>query len=82
MNWVTFSPNASRYSLYYDLRPIVVDLFALSYMIVYPFVNFPASFMIDEKSVKWGVIINKFYLLAYNCCCINNGWRLSKGFFQ
>ena len=55
MNWVTFSSNSKKYQKYYELKPLLVDLFALSYMIVYPFVNFQASFIIEKKSVKWGV---------------------------
>ena len=57
MNWVTFVSNASNYTKYYGFSPLLVDMFALIYMITYPFVCFPQSYIIDNVSLRWGVII-------------------------
>ncbi len=57
MNWVTFSSITSDFSKYYNLKKIQVDLFGMLYIIAYPLVNFPESNFIDNKSMKYGVII-------------------------
>ena len=55
LNWVTFMPNANKYTEYYEVSSLFIDLFGLSYMIIYPFVCFPQSYVIDNVSLKGGV---------------------------
>jgi FLVCR family feline leukemia virus subgroup C receptor-related protein len=55
MQWVTFAPIASKFKKVYNLSTYHVDLFSLIYMMAYPFVNFPSSYIIDNKSMKLGV---------------------------
>jgi fucose permease len=55
MQWVTFAPIANKFKEIYELDTFDVDLFSMIYMIVYPFINFPSSYIIDNKSVRLGV---------------------------
>ena len=55
MQWVTFSPIADKFKVVYNLTTITLDLFSMSYMIISTFVNFPASYIIDNKSTRLGV---------------------------
>jgi fucose permease len=55
MQWVTFSAVADRFKKVYGISTTAVDLFSMSYMIVYPFINFPSSYVIDNKSTRLGV---------------------------
>jgi len=55
MNLITFSPIAKNFSLYYGISNLAVSFFALTYMILYPLVNFPQSNFIDNISMKYGV---------------------------
>jgi hypothetical protein len=56
MQWVTFSAIADRFKLNYSLDQYQVDLFSLIYMIIYPFLSFPSSYIIDNKNLRLGVI--------------------------
>jgi len=58
MNWVSFTSISSDFANFYELKHIEVNLFALLYIFIYPIVNFPASNIIDNKSMKFGVNIN------------------------
>ncbi len=60
MQWVCISSIASNFIIAYDVDSLLVDLFSLSYMIVFPFIFPIAAYIIDNKSVKNGVGI---YLL-------------------
>ncbi len=55
MQWVTFSPIADKFQKVYGMSRFLVDLFSMSYMIAYPFINFPSSYIIDNKSMRAGV---------------------------
>jgi hypothetical protein len=55
MQWVTFASIAKKFRIVYDLNQFQVDLFSLIYMILYPFFNFPASYLIDNKNLRLGV---------------------------
>jgi fucose permease len=55
MQWVTFSAIAKQFRDNYDLTQYQVDLFSTLYMIVYPFLSFPSSYIIDNKSIRLGV---------------------------
>jgi hypothetical protein len=55
MQWVTFSAIAKRFKEVHDLPTFAVDIFSMIYMIVYPFITFPSSYIIDNKSFRLGV---------------------------
>ena len=55
MQWVTYSAIADNFRTFNNISEFNVDLYSLCYMIVYPFVNFPSSYIIDNKSMKFGV---------------------------
>ena len=71
MQWVTFAPIATRFKEVYKLSTFKVNLFSMIYMIVYPFMNFPASYLIDNKSIRLGVLyknkIKDIYFSYFNC---------------
>lgn len=65
MQWVTFASIAAKFSKEYDIDPLAVDLFSLLYMIVYPFINFPSSYVVDNISLRFGLIFSaSFTILA------------------
>jgi hypothetical protein len=55
MQWVTFSAVARKFQRVYEINQYQVDLFSLLYMIIYPFVNFPSSYIMDNKNMRLGV---------------------------
>ena len=63
MQWVTFAPLSDFLVDHYKKTAIEIDTFSLVYMIVYPFVNFPSSYIIDNVSIRLGV--NKNYYYSY-----------------
>jgi hypothetical protein len=70
MQWVTFASIADRFKIVYDLNQFQVDMFSLIYMILYPLFNFPASYTIDNKNLRLGVIYTN---TDYNC----SSWNIS-----
>jgi fucose permease len=61
MQWVTFSSVAKDFKREYNLDQFQVDLFSMIYMIIYPFLSFPSSYIIDNKNIRLGV-----YSLQFN----------------
>jgi fucose permease len=57
LQWVTFAPIAKSFKEVYFLKTFHVDLFSMIYMFAYPFINFPSSYIIDNKSMRLGVCI-------------------------
>jgi len=53
IHWINFASIASEATKFYSVPAPMIDLFALSFMIVYLIVSFPASYIID----KWGMRI-------------------------
>ena len=72
MQWVTFSPISDNMILHYNKSSVAIDFFSLVYMIVYPFVNFPSSYILDKVSVRLGV---KFLLKIVIYCIIGHYYR-------
>ena len=60
MQWVTISPIAKSFKENYNLNTIQADMMSLIYMIVYPFVTPISSYVIDNKSMRLGVITINF----------------------
>ena len=75
MQWVTFSAIAKEFKVEYDLSQYQVDLFSTIYMMIYPFLSFPSSYIIDNKNLGLGVNKNN---LVKNICYINSYWSWFK----
>jgi fucose permease len=58
MQWVTFAPIATKFKQIYKTDSFHVDSFSMIYMIVYPLVTFPSSYIIDNKSIRLGITIS------------------------
>ncbi len=55
MNWITFAPMMNDVALIYDVSPdLILYLLTASFMIVYIFMNYPATWAIDKYGLKWG----------------------------
>jgi cyanate permease len=53
--WITFAPITSTAAGYYQVSELSVGLLSLIFLIVYIFVSFPASWVIDTYGVRVGV---------------------------
>ena len=56
--WCTFSSIAGQFKKIYELDQISIDLFSMSFMILYPFLTPPSSYLVDKISLKLGVNIH------------------------
>jgi MFS family permease len=55
MNWITFAPMMNDVAVIYDVSPdLILYLLTASFMIVYVFMNYPATWAIDKYGLKWG----------------------------
>ena len=50
--WVTFAPITSETAEHYHVSPLSVALLSMSFMIVYVFATFPASWLVDTKGFR------------------------------
>jgi MFS family permease len=68
MLWITFAPITGEAAGFYQVDPLQIGFLAMSFMIVYIFVSFPASWMIDtfgiRKGVGFGVILTGIFGLT------------------
>ena len=55
--WITFSAIATDFSDNYEIPLWKVNMFSLIYMIIYPFVCIPEGWLIDNFSLRFGIII-------------------------
>ena len=62
--FVTFVPISKEFSIYYDTSIWKVNMFALIYMIIYPFLFIPEGWFIDFKGIKLGLNISSAFLLV------------------
>ncbi len=53
--WITFASITTQAMDFYKVSDLSIGLLSLSFMVVYIFVSFPASWMIDTYGVKIGV---------------------------
>jgi hypothetical protein len=70
MQWVTFAGIATRFRLVFNLEQYLVDLFSMLYMIVYPIVNFPSSYAVDNWNMKAAVNIYNFIFSDVIFCIV------------
>ena len=55
VQWITFAPITSEAVTFYNVSPLQIDLLSLIFMIVYLFVSFPASYIIDTYGIRIGI---------------------------
>jgi sugar phosphate permease len=53
--WITFAPITSAAAQFYGVSELSIGLLSLSFMIVYIFISFPASWVIDTYGLRLGV---------------------------
>jgi MFS family permease len=68
MLWITFAPITGDAAVFYHVTPLQIGFLAMSFMIVYLFISFPASWAIDtfgiRKGVGFGVILTGIFGLS------------------
>lgn len=55
MLWITFAPITGDAARFYSVTPLQIGFLAMSFMIVYIFISFPASWAIDKYGIRKGV---------------------------
>ena len=55
MLWISFAPITGEAAGFYHVSPLQVGFLAMSFMIVYIFISFPASWTIDTFGIRKGV---------------------------
>ncbi len=55
MLWITFAPITGNAAEFYDVSALQIGFLAMSFMIVYIFISFPASWAIDTYGIRKGV---------------------------
>ena len=56
LQWLTISPISENFAIVYDRSITELNLFSLSYMVVFPFIFPVAAYIIEEKSVRGGMV--------------------------
>jgi MFS family permease len=55
MQWITFAPITSEAVEFYKVPAMQIDFLSLIFMVVYLFVSFPASYIIDTWGIRIGI---------------------------
>ena len=55
IQWIAFAPITSEAVAFYKVPAMQIDLLSLIFMIVYLFVSFPASYIIDTWGIRIGI---------------------------
>jgi L-ribulose-5-phosphate 4-epimerase len=63
--WITFAPITSETVVHYDVSPLRVALLSMSFMIVYVFATFPASWLVDTKGFRVGVAAGALLIAVF-----------------
>ena len=63
MHWVTFASCAAKFGKFYNLTDLEVDILSLVFMALYLFTSYPCSWIIDKKSMRWGLNISAILLI-------------------
>lgn len=53
--WITFAAVTTDAMQFYNVSDLSIGLLSLSFMVVYIFVSFPASWVIDTRGIRFGV---------------------------
>ena len=63
MHWVTFASCAAKFGKFYNLNNLEVDILSLVFMALYLFTSYPCSWIIDKKSMRWGLNISAILII-------------------
>jgi MFS family permease len=78
MLWITFAPITGDAAKFYHVTPLEIGFLAMSFMVVYIFISFPASWAIDtfgiRKGVGFGVILTGIFGLTRGLFGDNYTW--------
>lgn len=55
IQWITFAPITSEAVAFYKVPALQIDVLSIIFMIVYLFVSFPASYIIDTRGIRIGI---------------------------
>jgi cyanate permease len=55
IQWIAFAPVTSEAVAFYQVSALQIDLVSLIFMIVYLFISFPASYIIDTWGIRIGI---------------------------
>ena len=55
LQWIIFAPITSEAVKFYNVPALQIDLLSLIFMVVYIFVSFPASYIIDTWGIRIGI---------------------------
>ena len=55
IQWIAFAPISSEAVAFYKVAAIQIDLLSIIFMVVYIFVSFPASYIIDTWGIRLGI---------------------------
>jgi cyanate permease len=55
IQWIAFAPVTSEAVVFYQVSALQIDLVSLIFMIVYLFISFPASYIIDTWGIRIGI---------------------------
>jgi cyanate permease len=55
VQWIAFAPITSEAVAFYNVPALQIDLLSLIFMIVYIFISFPASYIIDTWGIRIGI---------------------------
>ena len=81
LQWIIFAPITSEAVTFYNVPAMNIDLLSLIFMVVYIFISFPASYIIDTWGIRIGIGIGAvlmgifgfmkgFYGASYNMVVI------------
>lgn len=57
IQWLTFASVSTAAQSFYQTTALRIDFLSMIYMIVFIIMSIPASYIIDTKGLKWGLII-------------------------
>jgi MFS family permease len=55
IQWIAFAPITSEAVAFYNVPALQIDLLSLIFMVVYIFISFPASYIIDTWGIRIGI---------------------------
>lgn len=64
--WLTFAPISKAVSAFYHVTPLGVDMFSISYMIMYLVMVVPASWVIDRFGFRASLIAGSLLMVAFS----------------
>jgi MFS family permease len=56
IQWLTFASVSEAAQEFYEASSLEIDFFSMIYMLVFIVMSIPASFIIDTRGLKWGLV--------------------------